>query len=49
LVGFDVVEVSPPFDNRDITVLAALKMIFEVWGMVKSKREAGAYEIRGKR
>jgi arginase family enzyme len=49
LVGFDVVEVSPPFDNGDITVLAALKMIFEVWGMVKSKREAGAYEIRGKR
>jgi agmatinase len=49
LVGFDVVEVSPPFDNGDITTLAALKMIFEVWGMVKSKREAGAYEIRGKR
>jgi agmatinase len=49
LVGLDVVEVSPPVDNGDITVLAALKMIFEVWGMVKSKREAGAYEIRGKR
>jgi agmatinase len=49
LVGFDVVEVSPPFDNGEITVLAALKMIFEVWGMVKSNREAGAYEIRGKR
>jgi agmatinase len=49
LVGLDLVEVSPPFDNGDITVLAALKMIFEVWGMVKSKRETGAYEIRGKR
>ncbi len=49
LVGFDVVEVSPPFDHGDITTLAALKMIFEVWGMVKSGREAGAYEIRGKR
>ena len=49
LVGFDVVEVSPPYDSGDITTLAALKMIFEVWGMVKSKREAGAYEIRGKR
>src|SRR5437868_7655483 len=44
LVGFDVVEVSPPYDSGDITTLAALKMIFEVWGMVKSKREAGVYE-----
>src|SRR5438105_2000975 len=49
IVGFDVVEVSPPFDNGDITTLAALKLIFEVWGMVKSNREAGAYELRGKR
>jgi agmatinase len=38
LVGFDVVEVSPPFDNADITSLAALKMIFEVWGLVIGKR-----------
>lgn len=34
LVGLDVVEVSPPFDENDITTLAALKLIFEVWGMV---------------
>jgi agmatinase len=33
VVGFDVVEVSPPFDSGDITTFAALKMIFEVWGM----------------
>jgi agmatinase len=33
LVGFDVVEVSPPFDTGDITTFAALKLIFEVWGM----------------
>jgi agmatinase len=33
LVGLDVVEVSPPFDNSDITTFAALKLIFEVWGM----------------
>jgi agmatinase len=33
LVGLDVVEVSPPFDNGDITTFAALKLIFEVWGM----------------
>jgi agmatinase len=33
LVGFDIVEVSPPFDAEDITTFAALKLIFEVWGM----------------
>ena len=33
LVGMDMVEVSPPFDNADITIFAALKLIFEVWGM----------------
>ncbi len=38
LVGLDVVEVSPPFDNADITTLAALKLIFEVWGLVCGKR-----------
>jgi agmatinase len=38
VVGFDVVEVSPPFDNGDITTFAALKLIFEVWGMVKASR-----------
>jgi arginase family enzyme len=32
-VGFDLVEVSPPFDPGDITTLAALKLIFEFWGM----------------
>jgi agmatinase len=41
LVGFDVVEVAPPADTGDITTLAALKLIFEVWGMVKASREAG--------
>lgn len=34
LVGLDVVEVSPPLDPTDITVFAALKLIFETWGMV---------------
>jgi agmatinase len=33
VIGLDVVEVSPPFDNGDITTFAALKVIFEVWGM----------------
>jgi agmatinase len=46
LVGLDVVEVSPPFDNGDITTLAALKVIFEVWGMVKVAREANVSELR---
>ena len=32
-VGLDIVEVSPPFDHYDITSFAALKLIFEVWGM----------------
>ena len=32
-VGLDMVEVSPPFDHSDITSFAALKLIFEVWGM----------------
>jgi agmatinase len=49
LVGLDVVEVSPPFDASDITTFAALKMIFEVWGLVKSAREAGLSEVHGKR
>lgn len=33
LVGLDVMEVSPPHDLSDITSLAALKLIFEFWGM----------------
>jgi agmatinase len=33
LVGLDLVEVSPPYDSNDITTLAALKVIFEFWGM----------------
>lgn len=49
LVGLDIVEVSPPIDSGDITTLAALKLIFEVWGMVKAAREAGVSEARRKR
>jgi agmatinase len=36
-VGLDVVEVSPPFDNGNITTLAALKLIFEFWGLHKDR------------
>lgn len=51
LVGFDLVEVSPPFDNGDITTFAALKLIFEVWGMsLKARPVAGeTSESHGKR
>lgn len=32
LVGFDVMEVAPALDHNDLTSLAALKLIFEIWG-----------------
>ncbi|MGH7902929.1 MAG: arginase family protein [Candidatus Dormibacteraceae bacterium] len=38
LVGLDVAEVSPPVDTGDITSLAALKLIFEFWGMAWKQR-----------
>jgi agmatinase len=34
-VGLDVVELSPPFDTGNISTLAALKLIFEFWGLVR--------------
>ena len=51
LVGLDVVEVSPPFDNGDITTFAALKLIFEVWGMSWRTRRTtpNPFEGHGKR
>jgi agmatinase len=33
LVGLDIVEISPPFDLGNISSLAALKLIFEFWGL----------------
>jgi arginase family enzyme len=45
IVGLDIVEVSPPADNEDITTLAALKLIFEVWGIVKAARDAAVSEV----
>lgn len=46
LVGFDVVEVSPPFDSGDITSFAALKLIFETWGMVLAATQR-PHEVSG--
>ncbi len=34
----DVVEVAPPLDQSDITSFAALKVIYEAWGVVQGKR-----------
>jgi agmatinase len=52
VVGFDIVEVSPPFDNGDITTFAALKLIFEIWGMARNRLGAAeqlSSEGHGKR
>jgi len=51
IVGLDIVEVSPPFDSGDITTFAALKMIFEVWGMSWNARHSAQHvsERHGKR
>jgi arginase family enzyme len=38
LVGLDVMEVSPPHDLGDITSLAALKVVFEYWGLTWTAR-----------
>lgn len=35
--AMDVVEVSPPLDNADITSVAALKVIYEAWGVIQEK------------
>jgi agmatinase len=43
-VGLDVVEVSPPIDHGDITTFAALKIIFETWGIVQSRRPSEVTE-----
>jgi len=37
LVGLDLVELSPPFDSGNITSLAALKLIFEFWGLTRDR------------
>jgi agmatinase len=47
VVGFDLVEVSPPSDVGDITTLAALKVIFEVWGIRLRSERAAAGRAEG--
>jgi agmatinase len=47
LVGLEIVEVSPPFDHGDITTFAALKLIFEVWGMSWTARHVTGKAAEG--
>jgi agmatinase len=35
--AMDVVEISPALDHSGITSLAALKVIYEVWGVLQEK------------
>jgi agmatinase len=37
--ALDVVEVAPPLDHSDITAFAALKVIYEVWGVIQNKKQ----------
>jgi len=36
--ALDVVEVAPPLDHSDVTAFAALKVIYEAWGVIQEKR-----------
>jgi agmatinase len=38
--ALDVVEVAPPLDHADISAFAALKVIYEAWGVIQQKQSA---------
>lgn len=42
LIGFDLVEVSPPYDHGDITAILASNLVFEFLSLVASKKQGGA-------
>jgi guanidinobutyrase len=42
IIGFDLVEVSPPYDTNDITSYLAVQLLFEMVSIVPSTRETGA-------
>jgi agmatinase len=44
--GFDLVEVSPPFDTGNITALAAANIIFEFIALLALRKRAGTGERR---
>ena len=37
LIGFDLVEVSPPFDHADITAILASNIVFEYLSLLAIK------------
>jgi arginase family enzyme len=40
LIGFDVVEVSPPYDNAELTALLAANLMYELTSVVaKTKND----------
>jgi agmatinase/guanidinopropionase len=41
LVGFDLVEVSPPYDHGDITAILASNIVFEYLSLLALKKQAG--------
>lgn len=41
IAGFDVVEVSPPFDTADITALLAANLVYEYLELIAAQRGAG--------
>jgi arginase family enzyme len=41
LAGFDLVEVSPPFDHGDITAILAANLAFEFLALIADKRKQG--------
>jgi agmatinase/guanidinopropionase len=41
LVGFDLVEVSPPYDHGDITAVLASNIVFEYLSLLALKKQAG--------
>jgi agmatinase/guanidinopropionase len=42
LIGFDLVEVSPPYDHGDITAILAANLAFEFLSLIASKKIGGA-------
>jgi len=38
LVGFDLVEVSPPYDHGDITAILAANLVFEFLSLLAQKK-----------
>jgi len=46
VVGFDVVEISPPYDPSDITSVLGAKLIMETTSIVSSSLKKGKGEVR---